>query len=335
VISISKMKIACVSIVSLILISTVLAGPRVGNGGGAWVCQEPTGEHRWVRLVDLFEAENEFGLKLAPVPAKDPWALLQERYEFIFANVPELANILTLNVDQLHSILHMVPQYTELTRIDDDQIRIRPASGSCDQGILYYGQIADYTFDDRLLVAGDLWGASSFTDTDRAALLMHEVVYKTLRDHFGDTDSSRARAIVGLVFSDLNTKKIASGVTAVLARGNSVNPDSSVTQGAFKLVCFAHIESEVATTVPGQVVYLEAGSTPGLLSTKFQGISFTVKTEAAGSPTQLAISDMNTGVRSITDEQSTGTAFKRDGRVALSLEFSNTNQVVFLECRAM
>src|SRR5690606_23684593 len=40
-------------------------GNGVGNGGGAWVCREASDKLRWSQVVDLFEAESEFDLKLS------------------------------------------------------------------------------------------------------------------------------------------------------------------------------------------------------------------------------------------------------------------------------
>ena len=343
IMSIFRLRTSGLFILSVLSLSFARAeGIRVGNGGGAWVCQETGGSFRWVSLVDLFEAEKEFGLKRAPektlLMATDPWAIFHDRYEFILENVPQLAHLLVLSESQLRAVMRMVPESTELTRINDDQIRLRPSPGSCDKGILYYGQIADYTFDGRLLIAGDLWSTPSFSNQDRAALLLHEVVYKSLRDRFGDMNSSRARAIVGLIFSDLSAEQIASEIGNILARGNSTPQESSWLNGPFHLVCFAHIESETSATVPGKMVYLKTGEVSGLWSTKLLNFLLSVRTIGAkpSFPIQLAITDTKTGVRTTSDEQSTGTSFKREGRVALSLELTNTKagKIVILECRA-
>jgi hypothetical protein len=316
------------------------AGPRVGNGGGAWVCQNTSGEFRWLRLVDLFEAENEYALKIAPLggstAGNDPWSLLQERFDFVFKSVPQLAPVLVMGPEQLRSVVQMVPKYTELTRINDDQVRVRPGPETCPHGALYYGQLANYTFDGRLLIASDLWADESFSNLDRAALLMHELVYKSLRDKFGDKNSSRARAIVALLFSDLDGSHIGAGVARILTEPISNNLPSPILQKAYKLVCVAHIESESATTVPGELAYLAATNTPNQMAVTLQGFSFAVVTKNDSQfPLSLTIEDLQSGILTASDPDSLNATFGRDGKVALSLERTETQQVVMLECRAV
>lgn len=57
-----KMIRKCLVTSAFFLTAVATAGPRVGNGGGDWACREKNQALRWIRLVDLFEATNEFGL---------------------------------------------------------------------------------------------------------------------------------------------------------------------------------------------------------------------------------------------------------------------------------
>ena len=317
------------------LFSRAHAGPRVGNGDGAWVCQRNDGTYKWVRLVDLFEAENEYGLQPISFMSNDPWALLQERYSFAISNSPELAQLLTLKPAELRPLVSMVPKSTELVRIYDDQIRVKPNPASCKGGVLFYGQIANFTFDGRLLIARDLWDDPNFLELDRAAVLMHELVYKALRDRFNETTSSRARAIVAHLFSNLEGIQMRSEVLKILASQDPVKQEPKLSR-PFDLVCVAHIESETSATIPGRIAYLSPAKTSDELSVDLGGFSFRVRKKPSCSfPTELAITDLKTGIRTMMGEKLIRPVFENGGKVMLSLELTATSQIVLLECRAV
>ena len=204
----------------LILISAVppaWAGTRVGNGGAGWLCRDhATMKPRWLTLVDLFEARTEYGLTIPDSAETDPWKILDAKLVFIRAHVPRLAALLTADAGYLRSALHVLPPESQLQEIGDGQIRVRPSPSTCEDGYLYYFQLANFTHDGRLLVNGEMWASDVFAPLDRAGLLTHELVYKALRDRCGDRSSSRARAIVGLLFSDLEAARIAAKVDVVL-----------------------------------------------------------------------------------------------------------------------
>jgi hypothetical protein len=50
--------------ISCVNINYAAAGNDAGHGGAAWVCRNADDSIRWVKLVDLFEAKNQYGLKL-------------------------------------------------------------------------------------------------------------------------------------------------------------------------------------------------------------------------------------------------------------------------------
>lgn len=70
-------------------------------------------------------------------------------------------------------------------------------------------QLANYSKDEIVLVDSEIW--SHFDQTNRAALLTHETVYKKLRS-FGEKSSTRARRTVGLLFSNYRFEFYASGI---------------------------------------------------------------------------------------------------------------------------
>jgi hypothetical protein len=62
----SNLRIALASLILIFSSVThaVAGGADVGHGGGAWVCRDASDSIKWVKLVDLFEATNQFGLTL-------------------------------------------------------------------------------------------------------------------------------------------------------------------------------------------------------------------------------------------------------------------------------
>lgn len=190
--------------------------PRVGNGGGVWTCEDrSTKEIRWLRFVDLFEAENEFGFKVA-AQSGGPWEILNEKLIEISAVSPNLDRLMRAHPVYFDELIHFLPKSIGLTVIEDAEIRVRPLPETCENGYLYYGQLANFTFDGRLLISSKYWDDPSFTDTERGALLVHEAVYKALRDGMGDKNSSRVRQIVGILFSTLSDSQKSAKIDAVL-----------------------------------------------------------------------------------------------------------------------
>jgi hypothetical protein len=77
-------------------------------------------------------------------------------------------------------------------------------------------QVANYTIDGRLLISSFLWNHPLFTAVDKAALVVHEVVYKHARKNHGNTTSDRARETVGILFSDLSIQALRTKLTGIL-----------------------------------------------------------------------------------------------------------------------
>lgn len=323
----------CILALTLATASPAHAGPRVGNGGGTWVCQEKSGPMRWMQLVDLFEAENEYGLTIRSAPLVDPWIVFGERMELIRRSVPNVAELLVLGADDLRNTVHIVPEKGSLTRIDDDEVRVRPRPESCEGGILYYGQIANFTDDGRLLIAGDLWNDPAFSVADRAALLMHEVIYKSLRDRFGDRTSSRARALVALLFSNLEAEEIDRRAAEVLSRIYGPADRPKVLQAPFRLVCEARLDA-AESYARGEAISLEARAGARVTADLGQ-LSFAVETDlSTHEPIQLEISDQLSGAKATLGRRMMHAVFWKEARVALELEFTNAGQKASLTCEA-
>jgi hypothetical protein len=198
----------------------IAASPRVGNGGGVWACEDrTTREIRWQRFVDLFEAENEFGLRIERLE-RAPREIVREKMELIAKHSPNLHRLLLAYPVNFRKVIRFLPKSSGLTVIEDAAIRVRPLPESCEDGYLYYGQLANFTFDGRLLISTKFWSDPTFTNTERGALLVHEAIYKALREGMGDRDSSRVRQIVGLLFAELDTKDKFQKIESLLLHRN-------------------------------------------------------------------------------------------------------------------
>lgn len=179
--------------------SANLLGDRVGNGGGLWTCSNFNSLIQGI-LVDLYEAEVEFGLNLISPHQTDPMQIVAERSSFVQKNLPEYFFQWERVLTEIKSKLRFVN--SELTVIDDALYRVKPLSTTCPSR-WEYTQFANFTELDYILIRNDLWLNANIKSLHKAALIWHEVIYTWLRREYKDQNSVRTRQIVGLLFSDL------------------------------------------------------------------------------------------------------------------------------------
>lgn len=195
---------------ALVLLSPSLGhAEKTGNGGGAWVCRETDGKIRWSNLVDLFEAIEEFGLTLAQYPGSTSEIVDQVVRRISQAN-PDLSNTLASYLKQLNSLEPNPPQvtYTDnvLVAIDDSLYRMMPSPRRCAGGSVAYEQVINYKEDGLILVAGEVF--NSLSSNAKAALVLHEAIYKFRRDTSGDATSVVTRRMVGMILSTMSSEEL-------------------------------------------------------------------------------------------------------------------------------
>ena len=205
------------------------AGDKIGNGGGAWVCREQNGDIRWVKLVDLFEAESEFGLTTAQFPGSYTEIVDQVQVR-LFKTNRGFFEVLSPYLERVGYLKNnpVAIQYTEdtLELIDDSLYRVKPKVSKCTGGVLVrdpksgepmipYEQVVNYKNDGNILVQSDLFNHLS-TETEKAALVYHEAIYAYRRDTAQDVDSVLTRRIVGLIFSTLSTDEVAKQLASLV-----------------------------------------------------------------------------------------------------------------------
>jgi formylglycine-generating enzyme required for sulfatase activity len=181
-------------------------GERGGNGGGVWVCknQDAIGSIRKVELVDFYEAEKEFKYTLKEYPGMDEKSILDSYKQRILELDKNLAASLEPYFSKLESKIN--PVDTDLEIIDDALFRVRPPQRWCENGVIKYEQMANYTDYGSILMNQFLYSHVAVSNAVRAGVKVHEVVYEYFRDKFRDKDSVRARRMVGVIASTLDTE---------------------------------------------------------------------------------------------------------------------------------
>lgn len=180
---------------TFILLSTILlgsfahAGIRVGNGGDAVIC--PTG----VKLLDLYEGEKLGGRFLDGAGKSDQ--ILEERLAIVKKMAPELGKTLEKRHDEFQKSYKLVE--SELTDIDDAHNVVKPEckNGKIEQiAVRVNGASAP---EPKWLLREDLW--KQLSERDRAALILHEIVYEHFNGALGEKDSVKVRRFVRFVMS--------------------------------------------------------------------------------------------------------------------------------------
>lgn len=213
------------------------AGPGVSGGGQGIVCRNDQGSVVSARLLDLVEAEDYFILPIQDQPADRSYLDIAREYALkLDTSVPvtfptsleTVTNgseppIVTHEINPY--IIHVDPNtylFGQVSRIDankklipgedfvippvgDSHPRVLPAAKGCS-----IEQIAIYTDgDDQVHFVGGIW--NKLSNVHKAALLVHEALYRSLRD-LGDSNSDRARETVAYLFSGMRFDWILNGL---------------------------------------------------------------------------------------------------------------------------
>jgi len=176
------------------------AGPRVGNGGGGWLCTNDN-EVSWIQIIDLYEAAHEFDLEplnFYGLELDQIFTLLMDKLD----TIGELKNYNFQSYLYQARTKYILVEASDFFKIKDDLVRVRPSGITCPNGEISKVQIANMTFDGRLIINKKYWDYLS--EKEKAALIFHEAYYKLFRDFYNDEDSTRARKVVGYLFSELS-----------------------------------------------------------------------------------------------------------------------------------
>lgn len=285
---------------TLCLSANAFGGPRVNSGGGGWMCSDALGA-RWIRSVDLFEAEGS-RLRIAPVQGKTAKEILDAKMEKIRRELPSLDAFLRKYPVDLESAVWLWP--IKLDSTEDASLMVRPRSATCAGGRIEYVQVANFLIDGTIIISAPLWRDPAFAEVEKAAILLHEILYKASRDAYGDENSQRARRITGLVFSDLGAEELRLKVADALSEFTKWGREDGIAPFAVKAVCRAWVENEwrkvqIEKTWEakefGSARYFELEGFAFIMGTAAEdGLfsSLSIEDKATGAETALASEDM-------------------------------------------
>lgn len=262
----------------------VLGG--IGDGGGEGiVCRSPSGEVLSARLLDLQEAEDYYGLELesqpedrfyldiareygrrigAAMPTSFPtsqWTrpsngkVLAAGYEVGFGAVlrSDAAELWVEQILRLDDKKILVRGNSKLPPVGDSNPRILPIASNCQ-----IEQVARYKDSNHhLYIQGPIW--DKLKNVDKAALLVHEVLYRRLRE-FGEISSDRTRRTVAYLFAGLKFEHVLEGVA-----DKFLTCWSDDQEAAFRFVVFPSVYGSLTVqflVYNGEVMVTKTTATP-------------------------------------------------------------------------
>lgn len=191
-------------ILGMMMMTAIVQAGEVGNGGGSWVCREPNKQIRWSRLVDLFEAENEYQLKLAePIGTyKDIANRMMDKIAGVDKDFYDQLMPYFTKLNYLERSANIIATIDVPTVTNDYIFRLRPSPDRCSGGTINYEQVVNFKNDGQVLVKTEIF-EKSFSEIDKAGLVLHEAIYAYRRDIMNDNMSDPTRRYVGVIFSNL------------------------------------------------------------------------------------------------------------------------------------
>lgn len=210
------------TILSVLALGSFLAAPLLtqagvgaGGGGNAVVCMAADGSIQFATSVDLYEGYvvNGFSAESSALPYKEQ-AILRAK---------EIGKGLDLDLDGLVErtvdSVRFLPRGTALTPVKDASYLFQPAQ-NCQ-----ITQLAHYVDrNDNLLVNEEVW--EKLSETDKAALVVHETLYAYLRA-FGAKTSDQVRHTVAVAFSGAKFENTFDGAPEDAETCTSLENDST------------------------------------------------------------------------------------------------------------
>lgn len=193
------------------------SGRETGNGGFAHVCRDQNEKIISARLLDLWEgvALNTW---LSPAPKA-------EQIERVYKKIESISPAYLDRIKQVMNAYLVDIAFTDrkLSKTDDAFPPYEPGQGCAYEQVARFESLLTETGKPGLRVNREIYQSSFFSESDRAALFIHEAVYWLDRGFRDVTSSFRSRVIVAHLFSDsVVTNEIR------LLMGSSANPNPLV-----------------------------------------------------------------------------------------------------------
>jgi hypothetical protein len=220
--------------------ASAFAGPGASGGGQGIVCRNPDGTVASAKLLDLVEAQDYFLLSLQSQPADRPYMEIAHEYAAILdgamalvnpiaqtseqvGNLPpqvgfevneslvlshtdKIQHMISFTLDEMNARKMLIPgDDFAIPPVGDSHPLVLPTQKGC-----AIEQIALYTDgNDAVHFVGGIW--NSLDNVNKAALLIHEILYRRLRG-MGDTTSDQTRKANGYLFSGMKFEWVMDGV---------------------------------------------------------------------------------------------------------------------------
>jgi hypothetical protein len=202
-----------------ILSKAVIDSGRVGNGGFAYVCRDDAGAITLARLLDLWEAEK--------VPT---WANNQSVDDQITAALERLKRYspnswvaVTENLDSFRKFAQFSKR--ALNPTEDAFPSYKPGKGCGYEQVARYEPVISETGRSGLRIASEIYDSPHFSNSDRAALFVHEAAYFRDREVNDAKNSQLTRMVVAHLFSDSLIPNAVRLATAALLTGEKTWDD--------------------------------------------------------------------------------------------------------------
>lgn len=215
------------------------AGVTNGGGGKAIVCRGPDRAILTAQVLDLFEAENQYGLELLPSASTFDENLRQvgDRLEGL-QGTRAMFRMSIVQLKQIFNKFKFLAPGVGIQPIDDSMDLLKPEGCEVEQ-------LAFFKEANVILVNQDIW--SKLDPRNKAALVVHEAIYQHQRRR-GAQDSRDSRKIVGHLFS---TAKLENTMGAIPRTGEAITCGSNDGKSSFYVsldqngnseLTFSHIE---------------------------------------------------------------------------------------------
>lgn len=221
------------SILFAMVVPTFAVPLRLGGvsdgGGNSVVCRNEQGQITSAEFLDIYEAKHmhsltprvtgkgylEIAREVAKriqqgMPPGDPTIVGTESSDgvvtkkwFQIADWIQPGNFLQEKVESIDARKKILTEGVALQPVNDFDLTIIPKDCKIEQTAVYRDN------NGQIFVVGDIW--EKLDELNKAALLVHEALYKSLRG-MGDRSSNRARLVIGFAFTNYDFKWVLDGV---------------------------------------------------------------------------------------------------------------------------
>jgi hypothetical protein len=189
----------------------IKAGADSSGGGKSVVCREgnsPEGKILSIEMLDIYEARAMYGLEPAELGSGMRDILQEVKGKLRVATA--IGNGIADGIDHLTSRLRILPPGTRIEPVNDASPIALPRGCALEQTAVWV---------DRGLVVADHEHWEAMNERNRAALIVHEVVYDFTRRFGMEKNSRRARKVVAHAFSQFQFEDVEAGMPANEKRG--------------------------------------------------------------------------------------------------------------------